>query len=109
MSIDALKAETQPYYNDSYGTAAASEAARPGWVVGQISYAGLKGRTASVAVDLSGSHNTLRYAKPFVSRSTDAPDNPGGVKGFYDKTAQPQRLEDIHAEFQGLRLLQQRP
>jgi hypothetical protein len=84
MSIDALKPETQPYYNDSYGTEKASKANRPAWVVGRISFADLQGRQMSVAVDHSGSYNTLRYAEKFVTRCTDAPSNTGGTKGFYD-------------------------
>lgn len=89
MSIDALKQETHPYYNDSYGTENASKAARPAWVVGQISFEDLPGRKMSVAVDLKGSHNTLRYAESFVTRSTDKPNNTGGLKGFYDKSTNP--------------------
>jgi hypothetical protein len=87
MSIDALKPEKYPYYNDSYGTQNASKANRPDWVVGQISFADLPGRQMSVAVDLAGSHNTLRYAESFITRMFDEPSNTGGLKGFYDKDA----------------------
>ena len=99
MSIDAMQNETQPFYNDSFGTNAASETARPTWAVGQCSYGGLKDRVMSVAVDLTGSFNTLRYAKSMVSRQTDAPKDAGGKKGFYHKTNNPGGWKTITLNF----------
>jgi hypothetical protein len=100
MSIDALKNETHPWYNDSYGTVAASDAARPGWTVGGISFANLNGRRASVAVDHGGSHNTLRHAPVHLSRITDKPSNDGGLRKFYDKTANPNGWKTCVLDFQ---------
>jgi hypothetical protein len=99
-SIDAMQNEPQPFYNDSFGTNAPSETARPSWAVGQISYTGLKDRSMSVAVDLSGSFNTLRYAKTMVSRSTDKPGDSGGKKGYYHKTNNPGGWKTFTLTFQ---------
>lgn len=85
MSIDAVEGETQPYYNDAKGSESAGEAERPAWCVGQIQYASLRNRKASVAADKEKSFNTLRYGPSYVSRITDAPENDGGSRGFFSK------------------------
>jgi hypothetical protein len=82
MSIDAIKNESHPYYNDSFDSETASNKPRPDWVVGQISFADLHGREMSVAVDLEGSHNTLRYAESRRCRAVVHPGNQPARTGY---------------------------
>jgi len=92
MSIDGLATEPQPYYNDSFGTETPKDVARPDWCIAECKYTSLRNRRASVAVDVKGSANTLRYgvskvdSLPYVSRLTDAPSNNGGRKGFFSSS-----------------------
>ena len=98
--IDGLKTEMHPYYNDPHNTESASEKARPGWTVGKATFAGLPGRSMSVAVDDKGRHNTLRYERSYVTRLTDGPRNGGGKNGFYHKTSNPGGWKTCVLDFQ---------